>query len=228
MTVLFPWNFGVFPLHILKRDSNENGDIFWANYFSVNHYLKPIPGTSDAVRSHCLFIMTENWLCLSSRQKTDWSTTLLTRNSYQVISNRSFWAMRDAELFLVLKFLVLKFWCWIESLQDAVLYSFHLLNWDLPPWKSMKLSSSLDSFDALNGASCGEAGYYDTGYLRWSCHWRAAVFLTFQKLPTWCWRKNFPTYSIVHTTRYFGVVMFFWLKFIYLFLSKETGLLQWK
>jgi len=206
MTVLFPWNFGVFPLHILKRDSNNSGNIW----------------------SHCLFIMTENWLCLSSRQKTDWSTTLLTRNSYQVISNRSFWSMRDAELFLVLKFLVLKFWCWIESLQDAVLYSFHLLNWDLPPWKSMKLSSSLDSFDALNGASCGEAGYYDTGYLRWSCHWRAAVFLTFQKLPTWCWQKKFPTYSIVHTTRYFGVVMFFRLKFLYLFLSKETGLLQWK
>ena len=110
------------------------------------------------------------------------------------------------------------FWCWIKSLQDAILYPFHLLDWDLPLWKSIKLSNSLDSFDALNGASCGESGYYDTGYLRWGWHWRAAVFLTFQKLLTWCWPKKFPSYSIVHTMRYFEVEIFSgWSVYIYSF-----------
>jgi len=137
--------FGVFPLHILKRDSNENGDIFeltilsWPLFEtnSVDIWCCEIALSIITTENWlCLFIMTENWLFLLSRQKTDWSTTLLIRHFYQV-----------------------SFWCWIKSLQDAVLYSFHLLDWDLPPWKSMKLSSSFDSFDVWNGANHGDAHF---------------------------------------------------------------------
>ena len=62
---------GVFPFHILKRDGNKNGDIFW-----TNHYSKQIPGTSDAVRLIMYIITIENCLCLLSWQKADLSCLL--------------------------------------------------------------------------------------------------------------------------------------------------------
>ena len=115
--------------------------------------------------------------------------------------NRSFWSIRDADLFLVLKFLVLN---------------------EEPSRCRPILTSPIGlNFIAWNGANRGDAKYYHTSHPRWSWHWRAALFLTFQKLLTWCWQKKFPSYSIVHKMRYFDMEIFSgWSLCIYSFLRK--------
>ena len=166
---LIPTGLGIILLANSLRDLLHEGHrLFWPwKVFS----LKCEP---DAVRLDRYFQRTD---CLLSRQKTDLSLITreidlsITKTENQVAFKTklsclptvlfvlsidqtylpsyfqpNIWSIKDAELFLVLKFLVLiglsplSPWnYWVEPLS---------------PWKSMKMSSSFDSFDGLNVAIC--------------------------------------------------------------------------
>jgi len=76
-------------------------------------------------------ITIENWFCLLSRQKTDWS--IIKTENWVVLSTNcagcsAHWSDIFTKLFSTYHFgpwgMKNCFWCWIKSLQDAVLYSF--------------------------------------------------------------------------------------------------------
>ena len=104
------------------------------------------------------------------------------------------------------------FWCWIKSLQDAVLYSLHLLGWIL----LLEMALTVEMLNIITRAIQDGVGIEE---LLCSWHFRS------------CWRgvgrRNFPA-TLLFTKWDIWNGDIFWLKSLYLFLPKETGLLEWK
>ena len=107
------------------------------------------------------------------------------------------------------------FWCW----------SFLVLNEEPSRCRSILTSPIGLNFIAWNGANRGGAKYYHTSHPRWSWHWRAALFLTFHDVVL---AEEISQLLYCSQNEIFWNGDIFWLKSLYLFLPKETGLLEWK